>query len=74
MFRKTLLVVTAFGVAALFACAGPVGKGQGDSCSTADDCSAGLVCQPVNDAGPYCCPTPPGSSTAAVCKAGGDGG
>ena len=33
------------------ACAGPTGKGEGDSCSTNDDCSSDLTCQPIGDAG-----------------------
>jgi hypothetical protein len=67
--------VVSLGLAAVFAaagCAGPVGKGEGESCSK-DDCSSDLTCQPVLNAqnvskGDFCCPTPPNSSNYANCK------
>jgi hypothetical protein len=70
MLRKTVFVMTA--VAALggvvAACAGPTGKGEGDSCSTNDDCSSDLTCQPIGDGGDFCCPTPASSSTKSSCQ------
>jgi hypothetical protein len=61
MLAKTAFVSVACGVVtavSLLACAGPVGKGEGDSCSKADDCSSDLTCQPVvGRSGDYCCPT-----------------
>lgn len=76
MLRKMVFVgmtVAALG-AAVGACAGPVGKGEGDGCKTNDDCESGLVCQPIGSTGPYCCPTPPSTSNKATCKGSGDGG
>ncbi len=73
MFRKTAFVLIACVglVAALSsACAGPIGKGEGDSCTTADDCSSNLTCQPITGRqGDYCCPTPPGTSKETNCQA-----
>jgi hypothetical protein len=55
----------------LLACAGPIGKGEGDSCSTADDCSSDLTCQYVQGrTGDFCCPTPAISSKEANCQPG----
>jgi hypothetical protein len=73
MLRKTVLFGMACVMAGLVACAGPMGKGQGESCSKQEDCSADLTCQPVNGAD-YCCPTPASASTSGTCKAQGDGG
>ena len=76
MLRKTVflgLAVAAIG-SAVAACAGPIGKGEGDSCKTSDDCEDGLYCQPIGNTGPYCCPTPPSSSKKAACNASQDGG
>ncbi len=73
MFRKTAFVFIACGLvsAALSAaCAGPMGKGEGDSCTSADDCSSNLTCQPVTGRqGDFCCPTPPSTSKEANCQA-----
>jgi hypothetical protein len=73
MLAKTALLAWAIGMGAavaLLACAGPVGKGEGDSCSTADDCSSNLQCQPVTGrGGDYCCPAPPSTSKEANCQA-----
>jgi hypothetical protein len=73
MLRKSVLFGTACVIAWLVGCAGPVGKGQGESCSKQEDCSADLTCQPVGN-GDYCCPTPRSASTSGTCKASGDGG
>ena len=60
MVGKTAFLVVALGLAAgLFNCAGPTGKGMGESCSSQDDCSTDLTCQPVyGRQGDFCCPTP----------------
>jgi hypothetical protein len=70
MLRKMVFVGLAVSaiVSAVAACAGPIGKAEGDSCKTSDDCEDGLVCQPVADKGPYCCPTPPSSSKKSSCN------
>jgi hypothetical protein len=71
MFRKTVFVVLACGFAAAIAvgCAGPMGKGEGDSCSSADDCSSNLTCQPIiGRSGDFCCPTPPNTSKEGNCQ------
>ena len=63
----------AAGIAAAIAvaCAGPFGKGEGDSCSKADDCSSDLTCQPIwGRQGDYCCPTPADAGKAANCQPG----
>jgi hypothetical protein len=72
MLAKKALLAWACGigaVVALLACAGPVGKGEGDSCSTNDDCSSNLTCQPVTGHGVVCCPTPASSSKEGNCQA-----
>jgi hypothetical protein len=71
MFRKTVFVTLACGFVAVIAvgCAGPMGKGDGDSCSGADDCSSNLTCQPIlGRQGDYCCPTPPQTSKESNCQ------
>jgi hypothetical protein len=73
MFAKTAFVGLAGGVAVAMAvaCAGPIGKGEGDSCSSADDCSSNLTCQPITGRqGDYCCPTPATAGNAANCQPG----
>jgi hypothetical protein len=73
MLAKTAFVVVASGVAVVMAvaCAGPIGKGEGDSCSSADDCSSNLTCQPIyGRQGDFCCPTPPDAGSAANCQPG----
>jgi hypothetical protein len=68
MFRKMVCVVLASVACGLIACVGPVGgKGEGESCSSPDDCGSDLTCQPVNG-GDYCCPTPADSSKKASCQ------
>jgi hypothetical protein len=70
MFRKTLFVmmaVAAFG-GAVIACVGPVGKGEGDSCNSEDQCGSDLTCQPIGDTGDFCCPTPASSSKKSACQ------
>lgn len=61
MVAKTAFVawVCGMGAAALVACAGPIGgKGEGESCSTEDECGSNLTCQPVDGRSEdYCCPT-----------------
>ncbi|HEY8040990.1 MAG TPA: hypothetical protein VIF15_14390 [Polyangiaceae bacterium] len=77
MFRKMAWVVVACGfAAAVAACAGPTGKGEGDSCTGADDCSSNLTCQPISGRqGDFCCPTPASSSKEGNCQsASTDGG
>jgi hypothetical protein len=68
------LAAAAAGAVILAACAGPVGKGEGEACSK-DECSSNLTCQPIVDSsntskGDFCCPTPPGSSNYANCRVG----
>jgi hypothetical protein len=74
MVRKMLFVVLAVTACGLVACAGPNGKGEGDSCNSEDDCSSDLTCQPIAGHGDVCCPTPPYSSKKANCQTTGDGG
>ncbi len=79
MFRKTAFVFIACGLVAAAlssACAGPMGKGEGDSCTTNDDCSSNLTCQPIyGRSQDYCCPTPPSTSKEQNCQvASTDGG
>jgi hypothetical protein len=77
MFRKTAFVLIACGLAAVLsaACAGPTGKGEGDSCTSNDDCSSNLTCQPVDGRqGDFCCPTPADASSQSNCQAKPDGG
>lgn len=78
MFRKTAIAFIACGMVAALssACAGPMGKGEGDSCTTNDDCSSNLICQPVTGRSEdYCCPAPPTSSKEQNCHpASTDGG
>jgi hypothetical protein len=74
MFRKMVFVVMAGAACGLMACAGPGGKGEGDSCTTEDDCSADLTCQPISGHGDVCCPTPPDASSKSSCQAEPDGG
>jgi hypothetical protein len=75
MFRKLVSFGMACGLLGLLACAGPLGKGQGDSCSSQDDCSADLTCQPVNGrSGDFCCPTPRSQSSNGNCQDAPDGG
>jgi hypothetical protein len=69
---KTVLFVMVT-VTALVACAGDIGKSQGDSCGGgSDECGANLTCQPVHhsdgSSGNYCCPTPNWSSTNSACQ------
>jgi hypothetical protein len=75
MFRKIAFGVMA-AVATACSLAGCAGKGEGDGCSGADDCSADLTCQPVpGRTGDYCCPTPADNSSKSTCHAAdGDGG
>jgi hypothetical protein len=69
MFRK-LLPLFALTAAYSIACAGPLGKGEGDEC-TGDQCSSNLICQPIEGRSvDYCCPAPPTSSNAATCHPG----
>jgi hypothetical protein len=74
MFRKMVFFGLACALAGLVACAGPLGKGQGESCSSFDDCAADLTCQPIGSHGDFCCPTPASASTSSNCKASPDGG
>jgi hypothetical protein len=77
MFRKIVWFGIACGLVGVCACAGPSGKGEGESCASQDDCSADLTCQPIGNRGDFCCPTPPdaGSSSASPnCTNTGDGG
>jgi hypothetical protein len=77
MFRKMVLFGMACGMAGLLACAGPGGKGEGESCSSQNDCSADLTCQPIGSRGDFCCPTPPDAQSGQSnpnCTASGDGG
>jgi hypothetical protein len=73
MFRKTVFFGIASAIVGLAACAGPLGKGQGESCSSQDDCAADLTCQPIGAHGDFCCPTPASASTSGNCTAS-DGG
>jgi hypothetical protein len=71
MVSKALL---AFSCAVVFvasgACAGPLGKGEGDSCTSFEDCSSNLTCQPIGGRQDrYCCPTPSDTSSDANCHA-----
>ena len=72
MLAKKALLAWAVGIGtavALLACAGPVGKGEGDSCATNDDCASNLICQPITGRGAdYCCPAPPSSSKESNCQ------
>ena len=69
MFRKVVLFGMGCVLTGLVACAGPIGKGQGDNCSSQDDCSSDLTCQPVSGrSGDFCCPTPPDTSSSDNCK------
>jgi hypothetical protein len=64
-----VLLVCAVTAALSAACAGPLGKGEGDSCSGADDCSSNLTCQHIQGRdGDYCCPTPQSASKEANCQ------
>jgi hypothetical protein len=77
MFRKMAFVgMAVVAVACIVAgCAGPMGKGEGDSCSGQDDCSTDLTCQPIGGrSGDYCCPAPADASSKPNCQAQGDGG
>jgi hypothetical protein len=72
MLAMKALLAWACGIGAavaLLACAGPVGKGEGDTCSTNDDCSSNLICQPIGGHGDVCCPAPPSSSKESNCQA-----
>jgi len=73
MVHMRAFVVLAFGfAAALAACAGPMGKSEGDQCSSQSDCSSNLTCQPITRSGKttdVCCPTPPGESGNEACQA-----
>jgi hypothetical protein len=72
MFRKMAFVgVTVVAMAGLvMGCAGPGGKGEGDSCGSQDDCSADLTCQPIQGrSGDFCCPAPPDASDKSNCQA-----
>lgn len=69
MFRKLVSFGMACGLTGLLACAGPIGKGQGDSCSSQDECGSDLTCQPVTGrSGDYCCPTPRSASSNGNCQ------
>ncbi|MGD0525743.1 MAG: hypothetical protein ABSE49_11395 [Polyangiaceae bacterium] len=78
MFRKFVFVgmTLVAGACIVAGCAGPVGgKGEGDSCSGADDCSDDLQCQPIEGrSGDYCCPAPADASSKPNCQAAPDGG
>jgi len=76
MLRKIVFVGMALFATAsgLGACAGPMGKGEGDSCSSQDDCSTDLTCQPIQGHGDVCCPAPPDNSSKSSCHAQVDGG
>jgi hypothetical protein len=78
MLAKTAFVSVACGIAtavSLLACAGPIGKGEGDTCATADDCSSNLTCQSIaGRSGDFCCPTPADTSKEANCQPGPDAG
>jgi hypothetical protein len=51
-------------------CAGPMGKGEGDSCGGNDECSADLTCQPITGrSSDFCCPSPADSSSKSNCQA-----
>ena len=72
MLRKTGLILLTCGLlgALASACEANTGKSEGDSCSSLDDCSAGLYCQPVTGhQGDFCCPTPADASTKSNCQA-----
>lgn len=58
--RKVMVVFIACGVLGVLsaACAGPMGKGEGEGCGSNDDCSSNLICQPVAGRGTNCCPSP----------------
>jgi hypothetical protein len=59
--KKLVISFTVVGVlvALCAACAGPMGKGEGDGCSGNDECGSNLTCQPVGGhGGDYCCPAP----------------
>ena len=73
-FSKAIVVVSALAAVVVVACAGPGGKGEGDSCSDEDQCSVDLTCQPIAGHGDVCCPAPPDASTKAGCHASPDGG
>jgi hypothetical protein len=69
MFRKMVCVVLAAVTCGLIACVGPNGKGEGESCSSPDDCGSDLTCQPVTGrSGDFCCPTPADTSTKSNCQ------
>jgi hypothetical protein len=52
-----------------------MGKGEGDSCTGQDECSADLTCQPIGGhSGDFCCPAPADASNKPNCQAQGDGG
>jgi len=75
MFRKMACVVVASVACGLLACAGPNGKGEGESCSSQEDCGSDLTCQPITGRqGDFCCPAPADSSTKSNCQAQPDGG
>ncbi|HEY5239818.1 MAG TPA: hypothetical protein VIJ22_00065 [Polyangiaceae bacterium] len=72
MFGKMAFVgVAVFAVSCVVAgCAGPMGKGEGDSCSGNEDCSADLTCQPITGrSGDFCCPAPADASDKSNCQA-----
>jgi hypothetical protein len=53
-----------FGALLFLACS----SGQGDSCSTDNDCGANLTCQPVHGRDQnFCCPTPAEASDYQNC-------
>jgi len=70
---KKVLTVVLLGLASgLVACAGDIGKSQGDPCGgSQDECGSNLTCQPIvhsdGSKGDYCCPTPAWTSTKSVC-------
>jgi hypothetical protein len=77
MVRKTFVVLLLCGFAAVLsaACAGPLGKGEGEACTKVDDCSSDLTCQPILGSkgmsrGQFCCPTPPSASKESNCQPG----
>jgi hypothetical protein len=77
MFRKMAFVGMAMvaGACLVAGCAGPGGKGEGDSCGSQDDCSADLTCQPIiGRSGDFCCPAPADASDKPNCQAQPDGG
>ena len=76
MVRKAFVVfLCGFAAVVSAACAGPLGKGEGEACTRTDDCSSNLICQPILgnknvSRGDFCCPAPPSSSKESNCQPG----